>query len=58
MSIVQGVAVYASSFRAGALLALGGNSGNPIYDVSFIFVLPLLYVPDTRGSLSSTSVAN
>ncbi|KAN0079912.1 Ergosterol biosynthesis ERG4/ERG24 [Tylopilus felleus] len=32
MSIVQGVAVYASSFRAGALLALGGNSGNPIYD--------------------------
>lgn len=33
MSVVQGIAVYAASFRPGALLALGGNSGNPIYDV-------------------------
>ncbi|KAF9221728.1 ERG4/ERG24 ergosterol biosynthesis protein [Gyrodon lividus] len=32
MSVVQGLAVYAASFRKGALLALGGNSGNPIYD--------------------------
>ncbi|KAG9310959.1 ergosterol biosynthesis ERG4/ERG24 [Chiua virens] len=32
MSIVQAIAVYVASFRAGALLALGGNSGNPIYD--------------------------
>ncbi|KAJ7811212.1 ERG4 ERG24 ergosterol biosynthesis protein, partial [Mycena olivaceomarginata] len=32
MSVVQGVACYAASFRPGALLALGGNSGNPIYD--------------------------
>ncbi|KAJ7773363.1 ERG4/ERG24 ergosterol biosynthesis protein [Mycena metata] len=32
MSIVQGVACYAASFRPGAILALGGNSGNPIYD--------------------------
>ncbi|KAJ7170767.1 ERG4/ERG24 ergosterol biosynthesis protein [Mycena crocata] len=32
MSIVQGVACYAASFRHGALLALGGNSGNFIYD--------------------------
>ncbi|KAJ6619559.1 ERG4/ERG24 ergosterol biosynthesis protein [Mycena sp. CBHHK59/15] len=32
MSVVQGVACYASSFRAGALLALGGNTGNFIYD--------------------------
>ncbi|KAF8440029.1 ERG4/ERG24 ergosterol biosynthesis protein [Boletus edulis BED1] len=32
MSIVQAVAVYAFSFREGALLATGGNSGNPIYD--------------------------
>lgn len=37
MSIVQGVAVYVASFREGALLALGGNSGNPIYDVRFVF---------------------
>lgn len=36
MSIVQGAACYASSFRPGALLALGGNSGNPIYDVCTI----------------------
>ena len=33
MSIVQGVACYIASFRKGALLALGGNSGNHIYDV-------------------------
>lgn len=47
MSVVQGVAVYAGSFRKGALLALGGNSGNPIYDVRFIFRLPLpLYTFD------------
>ncbi|KAG6369448.1 ERG4/ERG24 ergosterol biosynthesis protein [Boletus reticuloceps] len=32
MSIVQAVAVYAGSYREGALLATGGNSGNPIYD--------------------------
>ncbi|GBE84873.1 ERG4/ERG24 ergosterol biosynthesis protein [Sparassis latifolia] len=32
MSVVQGIACYAASFREGALLALGGNSGNVIYD--------------------------
>ncbi|KAI0826894.1 ERG4/ERG24 ergosterol biosynthesis protein [Trametes gibbosa] len=32
MAIVQGLGCYLSSFRDGALLALGGNSGNPIYD--------------------------
>lgn len=32
MSVVQALGVYAASFRKGALLALGGNSGNPIYD--------------------------
>ncbi|KAJ6508039.1 ERG4/ERG24 ergosterol biosynthesis protein [Mycena vitilis] len=32
MSVFQGVACYAASFRPGAILALGGNSGNPIYD--------------------------
>ncbi|EJF63318.1 ERG4/ERG24 ergosterol biosynthesis protein [Dichomitus squalens LYAD-421 SS1] len=32
MSVFQGLLVYALSFRKGALLALGGNSGNPIYD--------------------------
>ncbi|KAF7374817.1 Glycosyltransferase family 2 protein [Mycena sanguinolenta] len=32
MSIVQAVACYVASFRPGALLALGGNSGNFIYD--------------------------
>ena len=33
MSVVQGVACYVASFRPGAILALGGNTGNPIYDV-------------------------
>ncbi|TDL15390.1 ERG4/ERG24 ergosterol biosynthesis protein [Rickenella mellea] len=32
MSVVQAGACYAASFREGALLALGGNSGNHIYD--------------------------
>jgi len=34
MSIVQSVCCYASSFFGDKLLALGGNSGNFIYDVS------------------------
>ncbi|KAK7448138.1 erg24, C-14 sterol reductase [Stygiomarasmius scandens] len=32
MSFFQAFAVYLMSFREGALLALGGNTGNPIYD--------------------------
>ncbi|KAJ7067028.1 ERG4/ERG24 ergosterol biosynthesis protein [Mycena amicta] len=32
MAVVQAVACYAASFRSGAILALGGNSGNPFYD--------------------------
>ncbi|KAJ7785646.1 ergosterol biosynthesis ERG4/ERG24 [Mycena metata] len=32
MGVVQAVACYAASFRPGALLALGGNTGNHIYD--------------------------
>ena len=34
MSIVQSVYCYISSFFGEKLLALGGNSGNLIYDVS------------------------
>lgn len=33
MSIVQATWVYVWSFFSGELLALGGNSGNLIYDV-------------------------
>ena len=33
MSVLQAFTWYATSFREGALLALGGNSGNFIYDV-------------------------
>jgi hypothetical protein len=33
MATVQALYCYASSFRSSALLALGGNSGNIIYDV-------------------------
>ncbi len=36
MSVVQGIACYYSSFQGQKLLALGGNSGNFIYDVSSI----------------------
>lgn len=36
MSVVQALWCYLSSFRQGALLALGGNSGNPIYDVRIL----------------------
>ncbi|RPD62491.1 ERG4/ERG24 ergosterol biosynthesis protein [Lentinus tigrinus ALCF2SS1-7] len=32
MAVVQALYCYLSSFRNGKLLALGGNSGNPIYD--------------------------
>ncbi|KAJ8507339.1 hypothetical protein ONZ45_g10269 [Pleurotus djamor] len=32
MSVLQSIYVYASSFREGRLLALGGNTGNHIYD--------------------------
>lgn len=33
MAVFQAILVYALSFRTGTLLALGGNSGNVIYDV-------------------------
>ena len=42
MSVVQAIGCYAASFRAGALLALGGNSGNPIYDVRPRQVSPIV----------------
>lgn len=40
MSIAQGLGCYLASFREGAILALGGNSGNPIYDVSSCHITP------------------
>ena len=42
LSVTTAVWVYVSSFRSNALLALGGNSGNHIYDVR-ILPLSLLY---------------
>ena len=33
MSLVQAFVCYVASFRKGALLALGGNTGSHIYDV-------------------------
>lgn len=33
LSIIQAVYVYLASFQPGKLLSLGGNTGNPIYDV-------------------------
>lgn len=34
MAVFQATYSYVTSFRKGSLLALGGNSGNIIYDVS------------------------
>jgi Delta14-sterol reductase len=34
MGVFQAIYCYIASFREGKLLALGGNSGNIIYDVS------------------------
>ena len=44
MSVLQGSYCYLSSFREGKLLALGGNSGNFIYDVSWKLHGPVLHV--------------
>jgi hypothetical protein len=38
MSISQAVYCYGSSFQPGRILALGGNSGNVIYDVSLYHI--------------------
>jgi delta14-sterol reductase len=40
MSLVQSTLWYALSFQEGKLLALGGNSGNCIYDVRPAIVVP------------------
>jgi hypothetical protein len=37
-SYIISFAVYFSSFKRGKLLALGGNTGNAIYDVNIIHV--------------------
>ena len=36
MATLQAIGVYAMSFQEGKLLAVGGNSGNFIYDVRFV----------------------
>lgn len=41
MSIIQGLYVYIASFNQGKLLALGGNTGNVVYDVSSANELPI-----------------
>jgi hypothetical protein len=58
ISIFQAVFVYARSFRKGALLALGGNSGNIIYDVSppATEVISTDVVPSSTSDASSTQV--
>ncbi len=50
MAVMQGVACYAASFRSGAILALGGNTGNPIYDVRGFALLACSFT-DTRPVL-------
>jgi hypothetical protein len=48
VSVLQAVACYAASFRPDALLALNGNSGNPIYDVRSLHMLFFQTQPDTQ----------
>lgn len=43
MSVFQALYVYIASFKAGKLLALGGNSGNFIYDVRRFVALELAF---------------
>lgn len=49
MAIVQALGCYAGSFRNGKLLALGGNSGNPIYDVCTLSWLPTCRLTSIRS---------
>lgn len=56
MSVVQSVYCYASSFFGDKLLALGGNSGNFIYDVSC--ACECTWVTPVNVGDSSTLVVN
>lgn len=47
LALIESIYCYASSFRPEALLSLGGNAGNLVYDVG---VLLFLLVPDTKIS--------
>ncbi len=52
MAVVQGLGCYLASFRKGALLALGGNSGNPIYDVRALILLdPYTWVTESAAAV-------
>ena len=44
VAFVQSLGCYLASFRPGALLALGGNTGNPIYDVCSVQFFPCFLV--------------
>jgi len=55
MSFFQGVLWYALSFQNGKLLALGGNSGNFIYDVCPVIVMLLLLFTRFESSTSAVS---
>ena len=54
MAIFQGLYCYISSFFGDKLLALGGNTGNPIYDVRNLS----LWSPPILTFHSSLSDAN
>lgn len=45
-SYIVSIYVYLASFKPGKLLALGGNTGNPIYDVSWI--LKFIFINATK----------
>lgn len=57
MSVFQATYVYAMSYYGEKILALGGNSGNPIYDVRAILLCPES-LTDEPHYASSSSVAS
>jgi hypothetical protein len=53
MALFQGILWYALSFQQGKLLALGGNSGNHIYDVCPWYIAPFdTKLTPTRNSFT------
>lgn len=50
-SFVHATILYVASFREGALLALGGNSGNHIYNVNVFHHLEALHMLKVRFDL-------
>lgn len=49
-AIVQAIYVYVASFQGKRLLALGGNSGNVLFDVGDLVLTPVVHWPRAQPS--------